>query len=246
MENQNPTLFISYCQKDGNTFADDLETELVDYFNVDRDKTSLDPSDDIYLFMGEIANKDYVIITLTSGYLKSRNCMLEMAYLASQPDWSEKTMVLVIDESIYYTERKIDIINYWKSEQQKATIALYNNCNGIAILEEEKEYLDLINQHLENFLHGISRRLNPSQIKIVNEMVRKTKNLDKRIHPKISEGEQAVKSYLKKHGSKTIAEISNEINCNRVVVYRIVKKLIDSGDIFMETSEKNRLFSIKD
>ena len=51
MEDKKPTLFISYCQKDGNTYADDLETELVDYFEVKRDKSKLIPNDDIYDFI---------------------------------------------------------------------------------------------------------------------------------------------------------------------------------------------------
>ena len=37
--NKKPTLFISYCQKDGNSYADDLESQLNDYFDVRRDKT---------------------------------------------------------------------------------------------------------------------------------------------------------------------------------------------------------------
>ena len=87
MADNKPTLFISYCQRDGNAYADDLETELDDYFVVTRDKSKLIPNDDIYEFMAGIAREDYVIIVLTSGYVKSRNCMLEMAYLATQDDW---------------------------------------------------------------------------------------------------------------------------------------------------------------
>ena len=72
-----PTLFISYCQKDGNSYADDLETELLDYFIVKRDKSKLIPNDDIYDFMAGIANEDYVIIVLTAEYIKSRNSSAE-------------------------------------------------------------------------------------------------------------------------------------------------------------------------
>lgn len=34
-----PTLFISYCWKDGNTYADELETQLKKEFDIERDKS---------------------------------------------------------------------------------------------------------------------------------------------------------------------------------------------------------------
>ena len=82
------TLFISYCWKDGNIYADELETQLRDEFEVKRDKSQLIANDDIYDFMTEIANCDNVILVLTSEYVKSLNCMLEMSYLVSQTDWA--------------------------------------------------------------------------------------------------------------------------------------------------------------
>ena len=41
MDNNQPTLFISYCWKDGNTYADELETQLEGTFKVIRDKSQL-------------------------------------------------------------------------------------------------------------------------------------------------------------------------------------------------------------
>ena len=106
------SLFISYCWKDGNTYADELETQLKEEFNVQRDKSQLIANDDIYDFMVQIANCDNVIIVLTEEYVKSLNCMLEMSFLVSQEDWPMKAMVLVIDNSLYSIERKLEIINY--------------------------------------------------------------------------------------------------------------------------------------
>lgn len=116
---QKQTLFISYCWKDGNTYADELETQLKYDFDVKRDKSQLIPNDDINDFMAGIANCDNVIVVLTAEYVKSLNCMLEMSYLVSQEDWPQKSMILVIDESIYSTERKLEIINYWQLRQKK-------------------------------------------------------------------------------------------------------------------------------
>lgn len=112
-DNLLPTLFISYCWNDGNVYADELEAQLSDYFDVKRDKSQLIVNDDINDFMAEIANCDYVLIVLTTDYVKSLNCMREVAYLLQQPDWKYKSMVLVVDETIYSTDRKIEILNYW-------------------------------------------------------------------------------------------------------------------------------------
>ena len=64
-------LFISYNWKDGNSYADELETQLGEKFDVKRDKTQLIANDDIFDFMAEIANCENVIIVLTAEYVKS-------------------------------------------------------------------------------------------------------------------------------------------------------------------------------
>ncbi len=235
MKKSKPTLFISYCQSDGYMLAEDLENELSDNFSVKRDKSQLIPNDDIYEFMAGIANEDYVIIVLTQEYVKSRNCMLEMAYLAMQEDWSDKTTVLVIDESIYSSERKLEILNYWLEKQRdEYVVSTENESIGRSIIDEDIEYINLINSILEDFLKGISRRLNPSQIMIVNEMVRKLKKkniADYSGNAAISRGEQLVKEYLEKNGSKTMAEISKEIGCSKPYTSRMVRRLLDTGQI---------------
>ena len=245
MADNKPTLFISYCQRDGNTYADDLETELIDYFDVKRDKSKLIPNDDIYDFMAGIANEDYVIIVLTSGYVKSRNCMLEMAYLATQDDWSEKTMVLVIDESIYDTERKLEILTYWNLKQLKMNLVTDGDCKGKEILDQDKEYLDLINSKLESFLLGISQRLNPSQIAIVNEMVRKVRNRNTKPNPTISQGEKVVKEFLEKNGSKTLSEICEGLDYSKASASRILRRLLEDGQVQAEKGSRQKTYSVK-
>lgn len=48
------TLFISYNWQDGNSYADELETQLKDEFDIKRDKSQLIANDDIFDFMAEI------------------------------------------------------------------------------------------------------------------------------------------------------------------------------------------------
>lgn len=121
MEKQ--TLFISYCWKDGCVYADELETQLTDVFDVKCDKSQLIVNDDLYLFMKGIADCDNVVIVLTAEYVKSLNCMLEMSYLFGQEDWPMKAMVLVIDGSLYFTERKLEVLNYWNLRQKNFLIS---------------------------------------------------------------------------------------------------------------------------
>lgn len=240
------TLFISYCWKDGNIYADELETQLKDEFEVKRDKSQLIANDDIYDFMTEIANCDNVILVLTSEYVKSLNCMLEMSYLVSQTDWAMKAMLLIIDDSLYSVERKIEIINYWMLRQKKN----FNDLNAIdigkTIFEEEKEYVDLICGQVEFFFKGISRRKNPSQIAIVNEVIKKSKRNKEYEQNLVGKGEKAVAEILAKYGHMTIKELSEKASISQASARRLVTNLSKKGVIEQMGDGKTRYFVQKE
>lgn len=229
MEKQ--TLFISYCWKDGNTYADELETQLKEEFDVKRDKSQLIANDDLYDFMADIANCDNVIIVLTTEYVKSLNCMLEMSYLVSQDDWAMKAMVLVIDDSLYSVERKLEIINYWLLRQKKYNHELCSSDVGKAIIEEEKEYIDIICGQVENFFRGVSRRKNPSQIAIVNEVIKKSKRSRKCEQDLVAKGEKAVKEILEKNGHMTLRELASNMERTEASTRRLLSNLMEQGVI---------------
>ena len=48
MESKKPTLFISYCHRDGSMYADDLEEELQDYFNIGEEILCYRTEDELY------------------------------------------------------------------------------------------------------------------------------------------------------------------------------------------------------
>lgn len=232
------TLFISYCWKDGNTYADELETQLNSHFKVLRDKSQLIVNDDIFDFMEKIANCDNVIIILTSEYVKSLNCMLEMSYLVSQKDWALKAMVLVIDDSLYSIERKLEVINYWIMRQKKTLDALNSSNSGKKIWEEEKRYIDLICQEIEFFFLGVSRRKNPSQIAIVNEVINKAKKNKADKEALIKKGKDFVLQYIEKNGEMTLQELCQETGSSREYVRRLISNLMEEKVI--EKDSKNR------
>lgn len=229
MEKQ--SLFISYCWKDGNTYADELETQLKDEFDIQRDKSQLIANDDIYDFMSKIANCDNVIIVLTEEYVKSLNCMLEMSFLIAQEDWPMKAMVLVIDNSLYSIERKLEIINYWFLRQKTCVNGMSDEVVGKSLWEEERNYVEQICEQVEMFFRGLSRRKNPSQIAVVNEVIKKSKRNRKTEIDLISRGEEFVKDYISKNGNITIKELAVASNRSSASVRRMISSLLDKGYI---------------
>ena len=223
------TVFISYSWKDGNTYADELETQLKDDFIVKRDKSQLIANDDIDDFMAEIINCDNVVIVLTAEYVKSINCMYEMAYLSEQVDWASKSMVLVIDESLYSLERKFEVLNYWSLRQNNINQQLKGAKIGATILAEEAKHINLICDKVESFLEKVSRRKNPSQIAVVNE-IRKLSRRDVTIEKRVvSNYESLVCEILAKNGHKTISEISEETGKSMAMISRILHNLNEKG-----------------
>ena len=65
-ESKKESLFISYCWSDGNTYADELEEQLRDYFDVRRDKSQLIANDDLREYMATIAECDNVHYSINS------------------------------------------------------------------------------------------------------------------------------------------------------------------------------------
>lgn len=239
------TLFISYCWRDGSSYADELETQLKDIFDVKRDKSQLIANDDLFGFMAEIASCDNVLIVLTENYFLSQNCMIEMSFLLQQEDWDSKSMILVVDDSLYSTEKKIEIIEYWMSEQKKINLELANTNVGKSILEEQKNYIDDICDHIEEFLKGVSRRKNPSQIAVVREIIKKSERDKKQENEAINKGEEYVKQFLEKNGGKTIKEISDSMGMNNASTYRYVAALMEKGVVEKSGPPRYAKYSLK-
>lgn len=240
------TLFISYNWKDGSAYADELEAQLEDKFDVKRDKSQLIANDNIFDFMAEIANCENVIIVLTSEYLKSVNCMLEMSYLVKQDDWEMKSMTLVIDETIYATENKLSIISYWYDKQNQLNQQIESVNQGLSILQDEKMHIDYICEEVEKFLKGISRRKNPTQIAIVNEFIKKSERNRTSKKTVIEQGEEFIKSFLDKNGELTVRELAEQSGKSMPAAHRIVADMVEKG--ILERTQMGRIskYSLKE
>lgn len=242
----NETLFISYNWKDGNSYADELESQLQEKFDVKRDKTQLIANDNLDDFMAEIARSDNVIIVLTEEYAKSLNCMLEMSYLVQQEDWEMKSMVLVIDESIYKIENKLDVISYWNDYQKRLENKMTYAVQGKSILKEEQDKVERICAEVEKFIKGISRRKNPSQIAIVNEVIKKSDKNREAKKTFVEKGELFVKSFLAENGKLTIKELSEKSGKSTAYSHRIVSQLVEQGAIEKSGTGTTAKYSLKE
>ena len=181
--------------------------------------------------MVQIANCDNVIIVLTEEYVKSLNCMLEMSFLVSQEDWPMKAMVLVIENSLYSIERKLEINNYWLLSQKTCIDGMRDEEIGKTIWEEERNYIDQICEQVEKFLSGLSRRKNPSQIAVVNEVIKKSKRNRKAESDLIARGEAFVKDYISKNGNITLKELAEASGRSSASVRRMISDLLEKGCI---------------
>lgn len=223
-----------------------MEEQLTDYFDVRRDKSQLIANDDLIDYMATIVECDNVLIVLTEKYVKSINCMHEVSYLLGQPDWMNKLMVLVIDETIYDTERKIEILNYWNLKEKKAADYLNESSIGKKILEDDSNIMKEICSQLETFLLGITRRKNPTQIAIVNELVRRKNNpRPKQIESKIVDKEQEVKDLIEKYGKVSMSKISEDLSLSKAYTSRLLKRMQDKKVIEPIGTSKTKQYVIR-
>ena len=227
------TLFISYCWEDGTLYADDLENELSDKFDVRRDKSSLRCNDNIDSFMHKIADCDNVVIVLTQKYLKSKNCMKEVAYLSKQPEWNSKCVVLVIYNDIYSLDTQEEILSYWEQKRNTLENELKNARSAFLCREEYESVLDVCNT-LEAFLLEVKHRNNPSQIRIVNEIVRLSERSRGEETELLSKVSNKVQTFIESKGKTTLSEIEKETGYPKEVVDRFVGVLKDNSKVFVD------------
>ena len=222
------TLFISYCWEDGTVYADELEKQLSENFDVKRDKSQLGCNDDLDLFMRKIAECDNVVIVLTKGYLYSLNCMKEVTYLAEQPDWYMKSVILVIDREIYYWENQKEVIVKWIRERDNF-IEATKDIPTETLFVEHRRSLEGICNKIQDFFVELKKRNNPSQIAIVNEINHMAKR-DRSIETKIIDDEKKkVEKLIQENKNITITQIKNEAGITREAAKRFVGDLCEEG-----------------
>lgn len=162
-QNTLPRIFLSYSWKD-----EKLANEIDDFFEninipLKRDKKSIEQWGSIRVFMDSILDSDYVILIISSSYLKSINCMYEMLQLMKDYHYKERIFPVVLDKSIYEFSGRINYITYWeeKYEEAKNLASKIKNIENTSEVSKELRFIRNISSSISEFLSIISDMNNP-------------------------------------------------------------------------------------
>jgi len=151
-------IFLSYAWKDKD-LADSIDTMFADAgITLIRDQRGIDYRGSIKEFMKQIRFNDYVILIISSDYLKSANCMYEIAELTKDDNYKARILPIVKkDTGIFNQFGRNSYIIYW----QDAYKELYDDSdmleplNRSGIISELLRY-ERIMRDLPVFLQNIS------------------------------------------------------------------------------------------
>ena len=161
---KNISIFLSYCQKDGQ-LADSIDDHFRERgLELKRDKREIRAWRSIRCFMESIRNQDFVIMVITDNYLKSHNCMYEVLQVMEDKRYCERIFPLVMEGSIYVPELRIDYIRFWDEkcrllEKKLNGISQENSVEGAEDLRKYKQIATTIAQ----FMKILSDMNNPPQ-----------------------------------------------------------------------------------
>lgn len=174
------TFFISYCRKDSQ-IADMIDYYFKDYnVTIKRDIRDINNWESIKQFMQGIRDQDYVILVISSDYLKSANCMYEVLEIMKNRDFEKRIFPIVIERKIYNPIERIEFVEFWDKkckeiEEKIKTIPL--SCSEEIIHELKKcakislsinEFMTLIadmnNPNIESVCSAIVEMINRNGI----------------------------------------------------------------------------------
>ena len=114
-EEQEKTLFLSYCQKDSD-IANLIETGLAPHINgkakISRDIRDVEYHESFTKFMQTIETHDFVIMIVSDHYLKSRNCMFEVLEVIKDSQFQKKLAFIILSDGDiqYYQDQNMPSI----------------------------------------------------------------------------------------------------------------------------------------
>lgn len=102
--------------------------------------------------------------------------------------------------------------------------------------------MTLYAEQIELFFRGISRRKNPSQIAIVNEVIKKSKRNKEYEQDLVGKGEKTVTQIIEKYGHMTIKELSEKANISQASALTLSYKPFKEGCYRAKRKWKNKIF----
>lgn len=162
---ENVNIFLSYSWKD-EALADKIEGYYRDSnIIIKRDKNNIEHWGSIRKYMESIRETDYVILIISDSYLKSVNCMYEINELMKDENYKNRIFPLVLEESIYKLEGRIEYIVYWekKYSETKEKIEQIKNMENTSRVSEELHFIREISYSISEFLDIVSDMNNPNE-----------------------------------------------------------------------------------
>lgn len=90
-----------------------------------RDKRDLPYRGSIKEFMEEIGKGNCIILVVSNKYLRSPNCMFELAEIAENRNFLDRIFPVVLpDADIYNPVRRLEYVKYWELKRQELADAM--------------------------------------------------------------------------------------------------------------------------
>ena len=117
-----PVVYISYAwNSESEVIAKSIEKEFQKKgIRTIRDKANLEYKGRIKPFMREIGAGKYVVLIISSKYLRSEHCMYELLQIFESGDFYERIFPVVLEEvKISKAADRLDLVKYWEAEVEK-------------------------------------------------------------------------------------------------------------------------------
>lgn len=151
-----PTVYISYKWKG---FSMDAVDTLCDLFQLKqiyykRDREDCRYGDNITDFMDEIRAGKFVVVVFSEAYLKSFNCVYELAGVLEHSDYMKRIFPIVIEESVREDNKYEELANYWEGQKSNKELIVKR------IISQDKEVVVPLKKKvalIETYIHELNK-----------------------------------------------------------------------------------------
>lgn len=157
-------VFISYCWKD--TPAKDQLYEGLRTMGImpSVDIISIDNWGSISDFMSSVNQHHFVVVLLSESYLKSQSCMKELDAAMQMPDYYNRVLPIILDQSLFNLESKTEYVRYWCTKRDEyIRKAAEENGSIRKSYIEQYEVANRISDNLLSYLDRITDMKCPSK-----------------------------------------------------------------------------------
>lgn len=120
-DNEENSVYVSYnWEAESELIVKDfcyaLNTKKIPYKQDKRDCKYLD---NIKKFMDTIRAGKKVIVVLSRPYLKSINCMYELTGVMEDPEFKNRLLPIVVDDTIRESRFYLELVKFWKDKKEE-------------------------------------------------------------------------------------------------------------------------------